>query len=227
VTPVNSSDAHESSPLVVELAGVPAAGKTSTALALREELSRRSIDSHVIAEAAARSPLKHLKRAWTFNAWTLCQTVADYLEHVGDSSGSVVIFDRGLIDALAWIRWFRIQRQINDETWNALNNFARIPTWFNRTDLTFVLRVQFDTALRRHGRPGQIVNRKTYAELDEAYSATVGELVDDGCGDIQVIDTDALSVSQVVAMVLHAIDRVRRRKLTASGHSTSSSEHQH
>jgi thymidylate kinase len=222
---VNISDAHESSSVVLELAGVPAAGKTSTAAALREELSRRNIDSYVVAESAARSPLKHLKREWTFSAWTLCHTVADYLEHVEGHPHSVVIFDRGLIDALAWIRWFRVQRQITDETWTRLDKFARTPKWFDRTNLVLVLRVQFDTALRRRGRPGRIVNRKTYAELDEAYSTTVNELIADGCDNVQVIDTDALPVSRVVAVALQAIDRVRSGGFK-SEHPTPSPENQ-
>jgi thymidylate kinase len=203
---VSALDRRASRSFVLELAGVPAAGKTSTAAALREELSGRGIDSYVVAEAAARSPLKHLKRDWMFNAWTLCQTVADFLEHVEGNAHSVVIFDRGLVDALSWIRWFRLQHQIAEDTWSRLRDFARIPKWFDRTDFVLVLRAHFDTALQRRGRPGQIVNRKTYAELNEAYSATVNEISGGGYNHIRVIDTDDVSVSRVVRAALEVID---------------------
>jgi len=138
-------------PLFVELAGLPAAGKTTTARLLKAQLSREGSQCEVVPEAAARSPLQQIKRHWKFNAWNLCEGVESILEHSTTRDLDVVILDRGLVDTLCWIQWFRSKNEIDSTTACALESFAQVPGWFREERLVIVLRVTFETALKRRG----------------------------------------------------------------------------
>ena len=192
-----------SKPLFVELAGLPAAGKTTTAELVKKRLSERGLRCTVVPEAAEKSPLSHFKRDWRFNAWTLCQAVSSVLEHNSTQNYNVVVLDRGLIDALCWIEWFRSKSEINFTTATILESFVRIPTWFQEPKVIVALRVQFETALSRRGTSGRIVNPQTFRELRKAYERAISELLQNGqCANIHIIDTDELSPNQVLDEVM-------------------------
>jgi len=189
-------------PIFVELAGLPASGKTTTASLLNERLSAWNLCCTVVPEAATKSPLSHLKRNWQFNAWTLCQTVGSVLECSSTQEHDVMVLDRGLVDALCWIEWFRSKNEIDAATANALESFAQVSTWFQQLKVIVVLRVKFETALRRRGVAGRIVNPQTFEELRRAYESTVGGLErSNQATDIRVLDTDDLSPVQVLEEV--------------------------
>src|SRR5690349_21164219 len=106
--------ANHGSPLFLELAGPPASGKTTTARLVWERFAGKGVHCSIVPEAAARSPLVNLKRSWTFNAWTLCQTVSSVLERTNSQQEDIVVLDRGLIDSLCWIQWFRSRGEIDE-----------------------------------------------------------------------------------------------------------------
>ena len=191
-----------SEPLFLELAGLPASGKTTTASLLKTQLSRCGLRCIVVSEAGERSPIPHLKTDWQFNAWTLCQTVASVVEHQANKNNDIVILDKGLVDALCWIRWFRSRNKIDAVTATALESFAQVPAWFSCATVTVVLRVQFQTAFRRHGGQGRIMNAGTFTELRQAYDATIAKLLEREPGCATVIDTDQRTPDQVLAIVI-------------------------
>jgi thymidylate kinase len=194
-------------PVFIELAGLPAAGKTTTASLLQEKLTRRGLRCLVVPEAAGRSPLASLKRNWQFNVWTLCQGVSSVLEHQGRQDKDVVVLDRGLVDALCWMRWFRMRRGIEPMLADAVEAFAKVPTWFQAVRLVVVLRVKFETALKRRGQPGRIVNAETFEELHRAYSSVTKDLTNRTRQEQpRYLDTDGLSRSQVLDEVLSVFD---------------------
>lgn len=190
-------------PFFLELAGLPGAGKTTTASLLFDELMKRGIRCAVVAEAAARSPISHVKRSWQFNAWTLCQTVASILEHQARASYDVVVVDRGLVDALSWVAWFRSRGEIEGATADVLDSFAKVGTWFQAPQLILVLRVKLETALQRRGQNGRILNPQTFQELRDAYSLVCDRLkTDHVVKSIHSLDTDELSPLEVLDWTL-------------------------
>ncbi|MFQ5852547.1 MAG: hypothetical protein ACE5JU_18455 [Candidatus Binatia bacterium] len=194
-------------PIFLELAGLPVAGKTTTASLLVDELTKRGLRCIVVPEAAAISPLSHLKLNWQFNAWTLCQAVASILEHGARPSHDLVVLDRGLVDALCWVRWFRLTDGIEGATADALESFARVKTWYETCNLVVILRVKFETALKRRGQTGRIVNLQSFRELHEAYDATLKDLrTDPLVKHIAMLDTDNLSPSEVIYWTLDRLN---------------------
>jgi thymidylate kinase len=193
-------------PIFMELAGLPAAGKTTTAELLREKLTHLGLRTVVIPEQAARSPLVKLKRNWRFNAWTLCMVVADIVALTQESESDVVIVDRGLVDALCWFAWYRRTREIDENTASVFTSLARIPEWFERLGIVFVLTSAYSTAIHRRREGGRIVNEQTYKELGSAYDEVIKNLkLEESPRLIEVFSTDRKSPSEVAAWALDCV----------------------
>src|SRR4051794_39520265 len=157
-------------PYFVELAGLPAGGKTTTAERLSEWLIAHRYTAIVIPEPGPTSKLQDAKLDWKFNAWTLCKTVSSILEHEHLQAVDFVILDRGLLDAQCWIQWFNNTGRIDADAADAIPPFAEIEGWFSRQACTVILRDAYDTAIRRRPQkaPSRIVNATTFAELWDA-----------------------------------------------------------
>lgn len=190
---------------IIELAGLPASGKTTSAKLIKEALSQRHLACQVIPEAASIAPIQNFKRHWLFNAWTLCATIKEYLETEQIEKAAKVVIDRGFIDCLCWIMWFRSTGCIDSQTAKALEMFATTSEWFENISLTIVLRCQFSTALQRRGKEGQILNSKTFSELQHAYDLVIQQLLKKNYPPLLIIETDRLTPFEVCDQILKHI----------------------
>ena len=66
-------------PVVIEFAGAPKAGKTTTLSTLQAFLKRCGFKVEVVIERASVCPIRDKKHA-NFNIWTACTTLAQILE---------------------------------------------------------------------------------------------------------------------------------------------------
>jgi thymidylate kinase len=192
-------------PLVVEFAGLPAAGKTTMTNLLAAKLRRLGIRTIPLPEAAADCPLIKLKRDWHFNVWTLCHTVERILEAFADDSAEVIIADRGLFDAFCWMEWFKERRSIDLRTASVLQDFAMLHEWAARPHITFLLTVGFATALERRGHTGRIVNLETYTELECAYNNALDRMPEEEKASMEVVATDQLSRNEVLEQTFRTV----------------------
>lgn len=180
---------HISTPFVVEIAGMPVAGKTTVAEQLCNLAVESDVEVQLVEEAAEKAPLQRWKRGWQFNAWTLCHTVKRILEEQAAHNFQLLIIDRGVYDVLCWVHWFSEHHHLDPGTASALRSFARIPQWFQGTSLVVHLRVSVREALRRRATRGRIINQETLQELEDTYSTVMDDL-----RSSQPPDTDYLQV---------------------------------
>jgi len=197
------------SPILIEFAGLPAAGKTTTARNLKRVLSDSGWVVQVIPEPGLRSPLQQRKREWMFNAWTLCQTVTSVIEATNGSRSpaDVVILDRGLIDAMAWIGWYADRGDLTASDADIATQFALFHSWFDWVRYVFVLIVGYETACERRQqlRPGQIVNPDTMRELAAAYTNVSSGLRTQTRPRTYSVDTSDLAADEVLKAVLRML----------------------
>lgn len=190
-------------PRVIELAGLPAAGKTTTAALVARSFELAGISCKIVAEAAERFPVPDRKMSWEFNAWTTCQTICSIIENAAAADTQVLILDRGLVDSLCWMRWFHDRKAIGATAFQALVSLARVDQWFGRIHEVFVLRVAFETAETRRGSRGRIVNPDVFATLRMAYDAVFAEMLERPMTPaLAVLDTDSLTREEVAAWVV-------------------------
>ena len=98
--------------MVVEFAGVPKAGKSTTLGQVHAFLKRCGFRVEVVVEHASICPIRDKKHA-NFNVWTACTTLSRILEKTqipsrpGDPD--VLLLDRGLFDA---VNWFAVMERL-------------------------------------------------------------------------------------------------------------------
>jgi predicted ATPase len=183
---------------VVELAGLPGAGKTTTAALLACSGGNQHHTFEIISEVAERCPLDAHKGSWQFTAWVICETMVEALARGYRPSGSVYLFDRGVVDALCWLRWLRQTRRIAEEYAQTLGKLLRMVLLERPPSAVFVLDVSFSTSLARKGSEGRIVNRTTFQQLKRAYATELEELLREGViSQIHQLSTDEFSRFEV------------------------------
>lgn len=91
-------------PLIIEFLGMPKTGKTRTSGKLHKILSEKSINIYSIKERASICPITD-KLHPSFDFWTASAFIREYTTLI-DSDIDIVIADRGLLDAVIWVRMF-------------------------------------------------------------------------------------------------------------------------
>lgn len=206
-------------PFLVELAGTPRAGKTTTMDALTLCLRRQGLEVGTVTEQAAECPLRN-KRNPFYNVWTACSTLAGVLE-ARDAATHVVVVDRGLFDAACWMDWYRETGQLTGDECETIERFLLLPRWASVGGLVVALTTDPAVALEREwtqgigwdprGVPSSIMNDSTLTQFNEAVRrvrARRSELAP------VHVDTSMLSPDDVLCAVMQAaLDRLRERTI--------------
>ena len=186
-------------PLVIEFAGVPKAGKTTTLTHVQTFLKRCGFRTDVVVERASVCPIRDKKHA-NFNVWTACTTLAQVLEKTQNppkpDDPHILFLDRGLFDSICWMRMMeRISRVRQDER-ELIEQFLTMDDWRKRVSAVFVMLASADDAMRREqsvlpvaGGGGSIMNTETLEQIRAVNQRCTEEL-----GDrfrIVTIDTSA------------------------------------
>ena len=127
-------------PIVIEFAGVPKAGKTTTLTGLQAFLRRCGFRVEVVVERASVCPIRDKKHA-NFNVWTACTTLAQILDKTQDpprvDDPHVLILDRGLFDSICWLEMMEKLSRLRRDDRERIESFLRMGDW--RTRLTAVV----------------------------------------------------------------------------------------
>src|SRR5438270_385095 len=95
---------------VLEFAGTPKSGKSTSVEAVRHFFTRNGLRVHVLAERAAMCPIP-MKGHLFFNTWCLASMLAELLANF-ESETDIIIVDRGLMDSLVWLVMQRARGEI-------------------------------------------------------------------------------------------------------------------
>ncbi len=155
-------------PLVIEFAGVPKAGKTSTLTQVQAFLKRCGFRTDVMVERASVCPIRDKKHS-NFNIWTLCTTLAQILEKTQNPPRSddpqILFLDRGLFDSICWLTMMERISRIRTEDREVIQRFLSIDDWRKRISAVFVMIASPSDAMKREqgvlpvvGKGGSIMN---------------------------------------------------------------------
>jgi predicted NUDIX family phosphoesterase len=155
-------------PLVIEFAGVPKAGKTTTLTQVQAFLKRCGFRTDVMVERASVCPIRDKKHA-NFNIWTLCTTLAQILEKTQNPPRSddpqILFLDRGLFDSICWLTMMEKLSRIRQEDRETVQRFLSIDDWRKRVSAVFLMLSSPSDAMKREqsvlpvvGDGGSIMN---------------------------------------------------------------------
>ena len=157
-------------PFVLEITGTPKAGKTTLITLLDGFLRQCGWKVHVLAERAGECQLP-MKGHFFFNTWTTGTMLAGLLDAI-DRDLDIIILDRGLFDALVWLRLQASQRQVSGVEASTFENFVLLDRWRMLTDTTLVLETSPETAMARETarrllpRRGSVMNQGRLREFN-------------------------------------------------------------
>jgi len=169
-------------PVIFEFAGIPKAGKTSTLNALQAFLKRCGFRVEVVINRTSLCPIRD-KTNSNFDVWAACTTVAQILERTHNpprvDDPDILIFDRGLFDALCWLSLMERLKRVRPKERQVIENLLRIASWRKRISAVFVMTASPGEALQRERellpierKEGSIMNEKVLAQMLNAIRET-------------------------------------------------------
>jgi predicted NUDIX family phosphoesterase len=139
-------------PIVIEFAGVPKAGKTSTITQLQTFLKRCGFKVQVVIERASVCPIRDKKHA-NFNVWTACTTLSQILENTQDppklDDPQILILDRGLFDSICSLTMMDRLSRIRTADRLKIEEFLLSEEWRNRITGVIFMTVSAEDAMKR------------------------------------------------------------------------------
>ena len=162
-------------PVIFEFAGVPKAGKTYTLNALQAFLKRCGFRVEIVIERASLCPIRD-KTHSNFNVWAACTTLAQILERTQNppriDDPDILILDRGLFDAICWLRLMERLERIRPEERQGIESFLTMADWRRRISAVFVMMASPEDAMQREKgllpvehKEGSIMNEKVLAQM--------------------------------------------------------------
>ena len=173
-------------PVVVEFAGVPKAGKSSTIGQVHAFLKRCGFRVEVVVEHASICPIRDKKHA-NFNIWTACSTLSQLLEKTQIPSGpgdpDVLLLDRGLFDAVNWFAVMERLARIRRAERELIERFLLMDDWRKRITGVIVMTASPADSMERErgclpvdGASGSIMNDDVLHTMLETTRATAVRL---------------------------------------------------
>ncbi len=177
-------------PVVIEFAGSPKAGKTTTISAVQTFLKRCGFKVETVIERASICPIRD-KRHANFNIWTACTTLAQILEKTQHQqmpephpdAPEVLILDRGLFDSIVWLARMEQVAKIKSEDRELAEHFLLVPDWRKRISGVIVMTASADDSMLREkgdlpveGAAGSIMNEDWLGQFKESILQTCGRL---------------------------------------------------
>ena len=162
-------------PIVVEFAGCPKAGKTSTIGQVTAFFKRTGFKVEVVIERASVCPIRDKKHS-NFNVWTGCTTLANLLEKTQEpprpDDPQILILDRGIFDSICWLQMMERMVRIKPEDRERIESFLLIDDWRKRlSGVVLMLAKPEDSMDRERGdlpvpnASGSIMNLEILAQL--------------------------------------------------------------
>ena len=142
---------------VIEFAGTPKSGKSTSVEAVRHFFTRQGFRVHVLAERAALCPIP-MKGHLFFNIWCAASMLSELLANV-ETETDIIIVDRGLFDALVWLLLQQQRGELTPVEAETIKSFLLLERWRTLVDLVVVMNVSAEEAMARE--TGQRITSKT------------------------------------------------------------------
>lgn len=136
---------------VMEFAGTPKSGKSTSVEVVRHFFSRHGFRVQILAERAAVCPIP-MKGHLFFNTWCAASMLAELLANV-ETETDLIIVDRGLFDALVWLTLQEKRAELTGDEARTIESFLLLERWRTLIDLAVVMSVSAEEALSRETTP--------------------------------------------------------------------------
>lgn len=208
--------AHARAPIVIEFAGLPKAGKTTTLSQIQSFLKRCGFRTEVVVERASVCPIRD-KRNFNFNVWTACTTLAQILEKTQSpprpDDPDILILDRGLFDAICWLGMMEKLARLRPIDRGKIEEFVLLSDWRRRITGVILMTAKPEDALKRErgvlpieGAEGSIMNKDVLQNMHQMLLEAQERFKDEF--RIVAVNTSRPELSTVQKTCEHVCDKV-------------------
>jgi len=171
--------AEKRDPVIVEFAGSPKSGKSTTIDVTTHFFKRMEFKVRAPSEGASKRTPYHLRRDLVaFNSWTLNYAISELLDSFHNiERPDLVLLDRGPFDSLAWLGLLHEKKELEDDEFATMRAFALVPRWADLISRIYLFSCDPGISLERENnakltrRSGTAMNEDTLTGLREQYAA--------------------------------------------------------
>ena len=190
-------DDDDKLPLIVEFAGSPKAGKSTTIDIVVHFFKRTGFKTWAPTEGASKRTPSYLRSDLVaFNAWALNYAISEILTSYHNvEKYDLVVLDRGPFDSLAWMRVLKDNGKLTQREYECIENFARHPKWSKLVERIYLFTCIPATSMKREHeskliqREGIAMNEEMLTKLKDQYLYLEKDFQKDNLS-IQTFSTD-------------------------------------
>ncbi|MBI5732746.1 AAA family ATPase [Candidatus Jorgensenbacteria bacterium] len=207
-------------PFFIEFTGSPSAGKTTTITELYKFLRRQGF--RVLRPQEGAEVIQHISRKTpVYNVRTGIYALTMLLDESQGHLYDIVLFDRGIFDAYAWIMYWREKNMISEKEERLFQSFFLSRLWSDYIDAAFIMVCDAKIAMERElkialsHKLGETTNPQNIEILLNRYRTAYRKLKKTH-NQVNLIDTSNLTEQDMVSIVAKKTLAILERK-TKSG----------
>ena len=213
----------EELPLIVEFAGSPKAGKSTTIDIVTHFFKRTGFKTWAPTEGASKRTPYFLRRDLVaFNAWALNYAISEILiAYHNVEEYDLVVLDRGPFDSLAWMNVLKDDGELDQDGYDRIRDFARRPKWAKLVERIYLFTCSPETSMRREHEAklirsdGTAMNEEMLGKLQGQYEF-LGQEQGSTTSDVRKFSTDEdggqrETARAIVDDIMHLLERKATR----------------
>ena len=184
-------------PFMVEFTGTPEAGKTTSIANIANNLRSIGYSVSVLKESAEKLPEEIPKGTWYANLWMHYQTQAGLVKAKFYQT-DIVLIDRGLVDSNFYGKKFLWEGICTNQEYQKFRQQFMDELF---PDFLLALMVPPETAIKRRGGEGHLVNEEYLKKYNEMFLRYYEEIKCPKC----LVDTSEFDVYEMNQEILSVI----------------------
>ena len=155
-------------PIIIEFTGTPKSGKTTLVTNLVDIFSRCGIPVNKKRETAEYNPIED-KTIEEYNLWMIMELMKNTSEDLASKEPKIIIYDRGVLDRIPWIRTSVEDGSFPKEDVKAIEGLYATKFMQKYKPLTYGFHTSPAISIFRKGKPGRLVNETTLGMFNKHF----------------------------------------------------------
>ena len=152
-------------PVFIELIGTPKSGKTTLKKAFSTCFQNFGINTLTRKETAEYNPIS--KKSDNYNMWMILELFKNVSEDLSNNSGKIIIYDRGILDRLPWMRLAQSENEISKDDFTSILSLYEISNFKKYKPISLILETSPELSVKRKGKPGGCVNVENMEKFND------------------------------------------------------------
>ena len=176
-------------PIFIELMGTPKSGKTTLTNALKNVFKKNQIPVFVRRETAEYNPI-HDKNTEEYNIWMVMELIKNLSEDLSSYQGSIVVYDRGILDRIPWIDHSVQTGSISLKDSEIIKKLYETDLLRKYNPLSYGFITSPELSIKRKGGEGRLVNKNSLMLFNQLF-ANQQQFIKSHSLDYSLFETDS------------------------------------